>query len=156
MRYRFSLADLAIFLAAAIVAVVGYKYSPLLLAKADVTIAAPADCDLNRQGCRVDLPDGGHVDLAFAVRPVPVMTSFRVDASISGVDADSVEIDFAGASMNMGYNRKALAASGDGKFVGDAMIPVCTTGRMTWRATLLLTTKRQRIAVPFLFDAPIK
>ena len=157
MRTPFSLADLAIVLAIAVLVAVGYKFSPLLLAKSDLTVTPPADCDLNQRACVVSLPEGGKLELGFSAQPVPVMKSFQIAAAISGIEADAVEIDFAGADMNMGYNRKTLTASPDapGRFVGDALIPVCTTGRMRWQATLLIQTRRQRIAVPFLFEAPL-
>ena len=63
-------------------------------------------------------------------------------AELSGLDADKVEIDFAGASMNMGYNRQALAPGASGHFAGEATLPVCVTGRMTWQATLMVETSR--------------
>ena len=155
MRRPFSLVDLAILLALAIVAVVGYKFSPLLLPKADLTVEPPAGCDLNKQSCAADLPGGGRVELSITPHPIPVVMPLLVDVKLSGVEASKVEIDFAGVTMNMGYNRKTLDARGDGNFSGDAMLPVCITGRMAWRATLLVETDRQRIAVPFLFEAPL-
>ncbi len=155
MRIPFSLADLAIILALAIVAVVGYKYSPLLLPKADLTVEPAAGCDLHKQACHADLPGGGHVELSITPHPIPVVQPLKVSAIVSGVAADTLEIDFAGVSMNMGFNRKTLVAGSDGRHTADAMLPVCVTGRMAWRATLVVETRRQRIAIPFLFEAPI-
>jgi hypothetical protein len=62
-------------------------------------------------------------------------------------------VDFAGVSMNMGFNRPALVPAGPGQFTGQATLPVCVTGRMTWQATVLVEAGRTRIAVPFRFDA---
>lgn len=149
------LIDLAIILALALVAVIGYKYSPLLLPKADLTVT-PEPCDLNKQACRVPLPIGGDVEVEISPRPVPVIRPMTVSVAVTGVQVDKVEIDFAGATMNMGLNRGVLAGSGDGRFRGEATIPVCITGRMTWRATLMIDAGRQRIAVPFLFEAPVE
>jgi hypothetical protein len=56
--------------------------------------------------------------------------------------------------MNMGYNRIALAATGDGTCGAEATIPVCVTRHMQWRAMPIVETASQRIAVPFRFDAP--
>lgn len=155
---RSLLVDLAIVLALALIAVVGYKFSPLLLPKADLTVSPAPGCDLHRQTCHADLPDGGRIELSMTPRPVPVLKPFRVEASLSGVNAARVEIDFAGATMNMGYNRQPLAPAtpaAPGRFAGEATLPVCVTGRMSWVATLMVETDRQRIAVPFRFDAPI-
>jgi hypothetical protein len=155
MRSPFSLVDLSIILALAIVAVFGYKYSPLLLPKADLTIEPVAGCDLNKQVCHADIPGGGRIELNIAPHPIPVVMPLQVSVSLTGVEASKVEIDFAGVTMNMGYNRKTLAARSDGNFSGDAMLPVCITGSMLWNVTLLVETMHQRIAVPFQFAAPV-
>ena len=47
----------------ALVVVVGYKLSPLLLPRADVTVQPDPGCDLNRAACRVTLPGGGRLHL---------------------------------------------------------------------------------------------
>lgn len=151
----FSLVDLSIILALAIVAVVGYKYSPLLLPRADLTIEPVSRCDLHRQACSVDIPGGGHIELDIAPRPIPVVKPLQIKVTLTGITASKLEIDFSGEAMNMGFNRRMLVAGKDGRFSGDAMLPVCITGRMLWRATLLVETERQRIAVPFLFEAPL-
>lgn len=155
MRHSFSLVDLAIILALALVAVVGYKYSPLLLAKADLTVMPAAACDLQQQACHADLPGGGRVELSLTPRPIPVVKPLQVSVVLTGLSTTTLEIDFAGVDMNMGYNRVSLVAAGDGRYAASAMLPVCVTGRMAWRATLVLDSGQQRIAVPFLFEAPL-
>lgn len=147
-------APLAIILALASVAVIGYKYSPLLLAKADLTIAPVPGCDLNKQTCPANLPGGGRLELAITPHPIPVVKTLRVSVNTAGIAVDKLEIDFAGLSMNMGYNRTTLVADGKGGYTGDAMLPVCITGRMAWQATLFVESGRQRIAVPYLFESP--
>lgn len=152
---RSILADLAIILALAAIGVVGYQYSPLLLPKADLTLEPVAGCDLHRQACHADVPGGGRIELSIAPQPIPVVKPMQVTVSTTGLAARQVDLDFAGVAMNMGFNRLTLAASGQHSYTGEATIPVCITGRMTWRATVMVETDRQRIAVPFLFDAPL-
>jgi hypothetical protein len=152
---RSLLVDLAILLALALIAVIGYKYSPLLLPKADLTLTPETGCDLNQRACRADVPGGGGVELSLMPHPVPVVRPMQVAATASVPNVRKVEVDFAGISMNMGYNRVALDAAGDHRYAGTATIPVCITGRMGWRATLMVETDSQRIAVPFVFDAPL-
>ena len=154
MRNPFSLVDLALILALASVVVVGYKLSPLLLAKADVTVAVTPGCDLNRSACAADLPAGGRVELAITPRPLPLVRPLQIMVTVTGRVADKVAIDFAGQSMDMGYNRQPLTADGQGHYRGEAMLPVCVSGSMVWRATLIIDGGRQRIAVPFLFATP--
>lgn len=155
MRSPFSLVDLSIILALTMVAVFGYKYSPLLLPKSDLTIEPVDGCELNKEACHADVPGGGRIELSIAPHPIPVVKPLQVSVSLTGVEASKVEIDFDGVTMNMGYNRKTLDARGDGNFSGDAMLPVCVTGSMLWQVTLLVETRRQRIAVPFRFAAPV-
>jgi hypothetical protein len=155
MRKPPPLIDLAIILALAIVAVLGYKLSPLLQAKADLTVEPMAGCDLNKQACAADLPAGARLELSLTPHPIPLVKPLQVSVSLSGMVADKVEIDFAGLSMNMGHNRKILVADGQGGFSGEAMLPICITGRMVWQATLIVESGRQRIAVPYLFEAPM-
>ena len=150
----FSLVNLAIVLALACLAALGYKLSPQRLTGAGQTIAPLAGCDLNAQTCAAELPGGGRIALSITPRPIPVVKPLRVSAHLSGIAADKLEIDFAGVSMDMGYQRQQLVADGHGSFSGEAMLPVCVTGRMTWQATLLIDSGRQRFAVPFRFAAP--
>ncbi len=155
---RSLLVDFAILLALAAVAVVGYFYSPLLLPKSDVSATPDPGCDLNSGACRATLPDGGQVELSLSPRPIPVVRPMKILAHVSGPTAsavDRMELDFAGITMNMGYNRVTLSPLGDGRFTGETSIPVCITGRMSWRGTLIVTTARQNITVPFEFEAPL-
>ena len=141
------------FLLIALVVVVGYKLSPLLLPKADVSVFPDAHCDLHQQACAADLPGGGRVELSVGTRPIPMVKAFRVEVKVSGVEANLVEVDFAGIDMNMGLNRPQLQAQGAGLFSGEATLPVCITGLMEWQATVLLEVGNQSIAIPYRFTS---
>ena len=154
MRIRLSAASLGITLALACLAVVSYKLAPRQRADADLVIDAPAACDLNASDCAVDLPAGGRVELSISPRPIPVVKPLQIDVRVTGTVAQRVELDFSGRTMDMGPNRTVLAAAGDGNYRGSAMLPVCVTGRMDWRATLFVDTERGRLAVRFGFSAP--
>lgn len=133
--------------------VVGQRFSPLLLPKLDVTALPEAGCDLQRRPCSANLSEGGQVTLSISPRPIPFLQPLRIEVDTRGIEARKVEIDFAGASMNMGYNRTPLVAAGANRHGGEASLPVCVSGSMTWIATVVIETDRQRIAVPFRFDA---
>ncbi len=152
---RSVLIDLSILLALALIGVVGYKLSPLLLAPADITATPEAGCDLQRQACRAALPDGRSIELSIAPRPIPVVAPLAVTATLNGFTAQSVVIDFAGVTMNMGLNRTTLNSSDQRHFAGESTLPVCVTGRMAWQATALIAAEGQKIAATFLFDAPL-
>ena len=135
----------------ALVVVVGFKLSPMLLPKADVTVMPDPACDLQKQACTVTLPTGGKVELSLGDRAIPLVKPFGVRVTTKGFSASRVEVDFAGVDMNMGYNRPQLAAQGEGRYVGEATLPVCITGHMDWQATILIEAGSERIAVPYRF-----
>lgn len=137
----------------ALVVVVGYKLSPMLLPRADLVVEPDPACNLQREDCAVRLPDGGTVELSVGTRPIPLVKSFPLEVRTRGLAAERVEVDFSGVDMEMGFNRPQLAARGDGRFAGDATLPVCVTGRMVWQATVLVDSGATRIAVPYRFTS---
>lgn len=150
------LVDSAMVLALILIGVVGYKASPLLMPKADIIATPDPACDLHRGACRVTLPSGGSLSFSLTPRPIPVITPLEVHVELEGANADRVSVDFAGVSMNMGFNRPGLepvAGAAGRHFSGQATLPVCVTGRMTWQATVLVESGAQRIAVPYRFEA---
>lgn len=147
------LIDLIGLLLIALIVVVGYKLSPLLMPQADTVVHPDPGCDLQRQSCAVELPGGGRVELKASPLPIPMVKPFTVTVRVEGAEVRAVEVDFAGIDMNMGLNRPRLEARGNGEFVGEATLPVCITGQMDWQATVLLSTSGGRIALPYRFAA---
>lgn len=147
------LVDSAMILTLILIGVVGYKLSSFIMPKADITAQPDPGCDLHRSACAAALPGGGRITLALTPRPIPVTIPLEMAVELDGVAADRVAVDFAGVSMNMGFNRPSLAPAGSGRYVGQATLPVCVTGRMVWQVTVLVEAGSQRIAVPFRFEA---
>jgi len=147
------LIDLIGLLLIALVVVVGYKLSPLLLPRADVVVQPDPACNLQRQACAVTLPSGGTVELAMGTRPIPMVRPFEVQVTTTGLSPGRVEVDFAGIEMNMGLNRPELAARGNGRFAAQVTLPVCITGAMDWQATVLIENGGERIAIPWRFSS---
>ena len=137
-------------LALACLLVAGYKWSAAWRATRATTLPVPA-CTPGERDCRVALPDGGHLTLSITPRPILSLQTLNLSVAFSDGRADLVEIDFDGADMSMGYNRPRLAGQGD-RFSGTTILPVCITGTMTWKATVLVTVSGKRIAAPFLFE----
>lgn len=158
MHKRKVLIDIAGVLALACVAVILYKLAPSLAGRsASSTSAAPAalvDCDLNARACAADLPDGGHVELAITPRPIPLVRPLTVSARLTGSEAERVDIEFSGVAMDMGQNRVELVAAGGGVYRASAMLPICVSGRMDWRATLRLRSGGRERALAFVFATP--
>jgi len=145
-------AELLIVAAMLAVGWLGWWLSPLLLPASDRQLQPLAGCDLHRGACVAET-DAGRVELAIQPRPVPVARPFRIEVRTSLPDVRSVEVDFAGETMNMGYNRPRLAAAGPGLWAGEGTIPVCVTGPMLWRATALIDSGGRRLAMPVLFHS---
>lgn len=135
----------------AVLAVIGYKLAPLLSPKTDVALPM-STCNLARQSCIATLPDGGQLEFSIEPRPIPALKPLKLQATLKGGEAHKVEVDFAGTDMNMGFNRPVLAGD-HGRFDGQANLPVCITGKMTWNATVLVDTGKSVVAIPFRFEA---
>lgn len=150
------LLDILAMLGIVLIAVIGYKLSPLLMPKADVAATAEPGCDLHKRACAAEVPGGGRIELSIGPRPIPMVTPLTVEVKVSGLEAARVEVDLAGVDMNMGYNRPELAradGAAPGLYRAEAMLPVCVTGKMAWQATVLVETGRSRIAAPFRFNS---
>lgn len=136
----------------AVLGVVVYKAWPLLYPQAVALAPLDPGCRLRQAPCTVTFAEGGAVTLAIEPQGIPVMAplAFRVD--LVGLQALGVDLDFAGADMNMGYNRVALEPAGDGRYWGQGMLPVCVRNRMTWEAKVLVQTRAGLMIAPFRFE----
>lgn len=145
------LIDLIAGLLLALVVVVGYKLSPVLLPPVDEVAYPDPACDLRRESCAAALTGGGKVVLSFGERAVPVMAPFALGVRTEGLPPGKVAVDFDGIDMKMGLNRPPLIARGEGVYAGEATLPLCVTGQMDWQATVLVEAAGRRIAVPYRF-----
>jgi hypothetical protein len=125
---------------------------PVLDPEVSVVATGIADCDLRAGPCEAAFPDGGLVTFEISPAHIPTTQKLFLKVGTKGVDARQVEVDFAGADMNMGFNRVALRFVGPGEFTGTGMLPVCVRARMTWEARVLLHTEAGLMAAPFRFD----
>lgn len=144
--------DALILLALVVLGFGGYKLTPLLTPKTDLNLPL-STCDLGQGACMIALPEGGQVEVEISPRPILALKALQLRASVVGAEVSKVEVDFSGMDMNMGFNRPILENTGNGKFSGQATLPVCITGKMPWEATVLITRGRTVIAAPFRFEA---
>jgi hypothetical protein len=136
----------------ALAGVAVYKVWPLL--HPQVVAVAPLNpaCDLHRAPCVAHFPAGGQVQLDIEPHSLPVVQPLRLAVLVKGLEADRVEVDFRGVSMDMGFNRPQLRAEGGGRFSGEGMLPVCVRSHMAWEARVLLHTAHGLLAAPFRFE----
>lgn len=146
------LIDALILLTLVALGAAGYVLAPLLTPRTDVNLPL-STCDLGKTSCIVALPEGGQVEVAIAPHPIPSLKPLRLQAIVSGARVRKIEIDFAGVDMKMGFNRPLLENLGEGRFSGQASLPVCITGKMPWEATVLIETASSVVAAPFRFEA---
>lgn len=141
----------AILLALLLAGAIAQKLLPTLDQSATVTLPLDKSCDLQRGACSTGLPGGGRVSFAIEPRPIPALRPIKLVVTTQGADAKKVEVDFAGVDMKMGFNRPQLQANGAGRFDGETTLPICSSGGMAWRATVLLEADGKPVAIPFEF-----
>lgn len=140
-------------LCASLVGVVVHRTLPLLYPEeAERALPAPF-CDLRAGPCTARFASGGSVRFAISPRDIPALKPLRLDVEVEGLVPARVEVDFAGADMNMGFNRVSLGPRGTGRYQGVGILPICVRHRMTWVAKVLLQTERGYLVAPFRFDA---
>jgi hypothetical protein len=147
------LIDLIAMLTIGLVAIVGYKLSPLISPAAETRLAPDPGCNLHRGSCSVSVA-GGRLELSLSPQPVPLIKPIRIEVRTRGISLRRIDADFAGIGMNMGFNRPQLLPQGSNVHVGEATLPVCITGTMRWELTLLLETGSGLFSIPFRFDTP--
>lgn len=128
-----------------------YKVWPLLHPEVAYRAALDDSCDLRAGACQSALPDGGSVTFGIEPRAIPVVKPLTFDVQITGLTVESVEIDFVGTDMNMGFNRPKLQRVGEGHFRGNGILPVCVRDAMEWEARVLMKTASGLYSAPYRF-----
>ncbi|MEW8029517.1 MAG: hypothetical protein AB2792_07610 [Candidatus Thiodiazotropha sp.] len=136
---------------AAICIVALYKTWPILFPNAVLKAAVDPTCDLRAGACVTQLNDGGSVTFSIEPREIPVVKPLQLKVNLAGIRAKSIDVDFSGVDMNMGFNRTRLSSVADDVFSGQAMLPVCVWDAMEWEAQVLIDTQKGLISVPYRF-----
>jgi len=102
----------------------------------------PADCDPHTGSCT---KQAGAYTVTLDINPKPVqhMKELTFDVSIAGESAallpDTIPLDLSMPGMDMGKNQVPLRKKGDSRYSGTGIIVKCPSGRVLWRATLLIS-----------------
>ncbi len=126
---------------------------PILFPQLVAIAPLVSNCDLRQGPCMCSLQEGGKVRFEIEPRSIPVLHPLTLRVRTEGLDVHAVEVDFAGADMNMGYNRVQLEAVGPGDWQGQVTLPTCVRSRMKWETNVLLATDLGLMAAPFRFDS---
>ncbi len=120
----------------------------------DIIATAPLNpsCNLNSDPCEAHFPGHGQVSFAISPHPIVGLKPLQLTVKTDRISAQIVEVDFRGLGMNMGFNRPRLEKRADGEYSGTGTLSVCVLERMTWEATVLITTRNGVLAAPFRFE----
>lgn len=112
----------------------------------------PPACDLNSGPCRLQQ---GRIELVFSLGPTPLQSlkTLQAQLQIEGIEPERVLLSLEGRDMYMGLNRTELARNDAKSWTGTTELAVCTTGRMVWRAHLLIQTNGEQYTTWFDFEA---
>ncbi|MET0064915.1 MAG: hypothetical protein ABW076_01075 [Candidatus Thiodiazotropha sp.] len=139
-------------LLSAIFGVALHKAWPILFPTISQSADVDPQCDLRDGPCTTRFPNGAWVSFSIEPRDIPVVKPLQLQVVIQGLDADKVEVDFAGTDMNMGFNRVTLSpASEPGVYNSGGMLPVCVRDAMEWEARVLIATAQGLVSVPYRF-----
>lgn len=145
------IAALAIFLAAGWFA---SSYFSRPAASTAAPLSSPAGCDISRQSCTVRQGELS-ITLDILPRKIRSMVPLEYRVQVTGAEVQEVMLDMQGVDMFMGLNQTLLKASPDqpGLYTGSGELGVCTTGEMTWRATVSVATADGLVQTGFDFRA---
>ncbi len=136
----------------ALIAVVIYKFRPLLNPELAAVASVDQNCDLRAGPCVGRFSDGTEISFSIEPRTIPLVETLRLTTIVDGTPAHGVEVDFIGLNMDMGFNRSRLKAEGEGRFSGSGVLPVCIMTVMEWEARVMVRTDQGVIAAPFRFS----
>ena len=118
----------------------------------DVTWYPPRwHCDLREGPCRTDIGLKG--TLRFGMQgEFESYEPLRIDVRTSGLDVQSVVVEFIGRDMNMGLTRVEMKPIGEGLFQGVGELRPWAETVMPWRAQVILETPDGRKGSWYDFD----
>lgn len=129
-----------------------YQLKSKVLPLPTLTIAPDPTCDLKTTLCTSVLPKGEKVSFAITPKDIPLLHPLTLEVITEGIKVSKVEVDIAGLTMDMGYNRTTLNTTTKNNFKGSTTIPICIRNKMDWQASVLLQTNQGLISVPFHFQ----
>ena len=149
MRPSLLVAGLSLLLAILLSAVYFHFRPP---AGADVPLfsAPPVACGTALEACLSEI-EGRQIRFRLP-RAAAYLKSFPVRVSLQGFgEVDTVVVRFEMRDMNMGYNSVSLAR-GESGWQGEAILPLCASGRQDWLATVTIQARGMRYQAVFGFE----
>ena len=115
-----------------------------------------ADCDLHTSACEANFKNDGKITFSITPTPVKPLVPLDLKVEVFNITAQTVQVDFEGIGIYMGYYRPELARQENNVFTGTASLSVCTLDKMSWQATVIIKTDKGPIIAPFRFEVAQK
>ncbi|MCW8900654.1 MAG: hypothetical protein OQK75_01470 [Gammaproteobacteria bacterium] len=120
-----------------------------------VTALPDSACNAQEKICRVD-SDKFSLEIVYD-KNIFYLKPFSVSVwteNNDGFGVESISIDFKMKNMDMGINRFKLSKEGSPirnkqKWKGNALLPVCVSGRADWFSELEVATKQKKYILAF-------
>lgn len=113
-------------------------------------LTAPVECLLHDSACTASW-SGGALRLGLGPHPLRCLSPLTVEMTLVGAVPHEVSVDFQGVEFPEAFHRAVLQARGDGRYVGEAVLPLCARGSLRWQAQVVMDDGRRRIRAPFPF-----
>lgn len=131
---------------------VGYRLKDSISSSPATIAAIDPSCDLHQGKCTTRLANGASVSLLLTPQTIRALHPLSLNVVTDAINVSTINVDFRGIDMDMGYNSLTLSKEKKGNFVGETILPACIHEEMKWEARVLLTTKKGVIMVPFQFS----
>lgn len=109
-----------------------------------------AECFLHEGACAAHW-SGGALHLELGPLPLRCLAPLAVELSLMGPAPDEVSVDFQGVEFPEAFHRVVLHPASDGRYLGEAVLPLCARGGLRWQALVVMDDGRRRIRAPFPF-----
>ena len=112
------------------------------------------NCNVQQKKCKVELEEF-NIEISMD-KSIYYLKKFNVDVWVESKQAtniESIQVDFKMKNMNMGVNHfilnKIKSENKKQNWQGNALLPVCVTGRADWFSELTVITKQNKYILEF-------
>lgn len=112
------------------------------------------NCNVQQKKCKVEF-EKFNIEISMD-KNIYYLKKFNVDVWVEnkeGTNIESIQIDFKMKDMNMGVNHfilnKMKSENKKQNWQGNALLPVCVTGRADWFSELTIITKQNKYILEF-------
>lgn len=112
---------------------------PIILSdlQQSIPFTTSENCDLKKTKC-IAVKGDRSISLEIIPKNIGSLVPLTFSVTLHNIEAQSILLDIQGKEMYMGINQIKLSpASGKNNWIGTTELAICTTGMMTWNASVL-------------------